>query len=431
MARDVFIVDGSRTPFLKAGAKPNPLPAAELAVAAAKPLLERQPFPASEFGEVVIGCVGPNAAEANIGRIIALRIGCGDFVPGYTVQRNCASSLQAIDSAFKDIYLGRHDLVLAGGTEAMSRAGLWVNMDMLNWLGDLSSAKTFGKKVQTILKFRPHFLVPVVALLKALTDPVVNLNMGQTAEKLAFQFNISRTEMDEFSVQSHLRTVAGEKAQHFAQEVVPLFDWQGKYYTSDTGVRADSSIEKLAKLKPAFDKPFGKVTAGNSSQISDGAALVICAAQAAIDKYKLKPLTKIRDVAWSALDPSIMGLGPAYAIATLLKRNNLTLDQIDFIEINEAFAGQVIACIRALSDAEYCRKHFGVNDAIGTINLDRLNVDGGAIAVGHPVGATGARLALHLSHTLRRNNAKLGIASLCIGGGQGGAMLLENVMGGA
>lgn len=431
MSRDVFIVDGSRTPFLKAGAKPNPLPAADLAVAAAKPLLERQPFAATEFGEVIMGCVGPNAAEANIGRIIALRIGCGDFVPGWTVQRNCASGLQAIDCAAKDISMGRHDLVLAGGTEAMSRAGLWVNMDMLNWLGDFNSSKTLAKKFQTLLKFRPGFLVPVVAVLKALTDPVVNLNMGQTAEKVAYLFGITRQEMDEFALQSHMRTIAAEKEGHFVPELVPLFDWQGKVYTSDTGVRADSTLEKLAKLKPTFDKPFGIVTAGNSSQITDGAAMVICASQAAIDKYKLQPLTKVIDTAWSAIDPSIMGMGPAYAIAALLKKNNLRLEQIDYIEINEAFAAQVLACVKVLNDPEYCKANFGVNEAFGKIDMARLNVDGGAIAVGHPVAASGARLALHLSHTLKRNKGKLGIATLCIGGGQGGAMLLENVSGGA
>jgi acetyl-CoA C-acetyltransferase len=428
MSRDVFIVDGSRTPFLKAGPKPNPLPAADLAVAAAKPLLQRQPFAATDIGEVIIGCVGPNASEANIARIIALRIGCGNLVPGYTVQRNCASGLQAIDCATKDILAGRYDLVLAGGTEAMSRAGLFFNENMQNWLGDLTLSKTLGQKLHTILKFRPSFLVPVVSLLKALTDPVVNLNMGQTAENVAFEFDITRQQMDEFSVQSHLRAVAAEKNKYFEHEIEPLFDWQGKFYNFDNGVRPDSSIEKLAKLKPVFDKPFGLVTAGNSSQITDGAALVLLASGEAVKKYNLKPLARIVDFAWSALDPAIMGMGPAYSIAALLKKNNLPLSAIDYFEINEAFAAQVLACVKVLDDAKYCAEHFGSATAFGKIDLARLNVDGGAIAVGHPVGASGARLALHLAHVLQRNKAKLGIASLCIGGGQGGAVLIENVM---
>lgn len=430
MSREVFIVDGTRTPFMKAGAKPNPWPAADLAIAAAKPLLERQPFAPTDIGEVILGCVGPNAAEANIGRIIALRAGCGNSVPGYTVQRNCASGLQAIDCGTKDILMGRHDLVLAGGTEAMSRAGLWINMDMLNWLGDYNSAKGLGAKFQTLTRFRPHFLVPVVALLKALTDPVVNLNMGQTAEKVAYDFGITRKEMDEYSVQSHLRAVAAEQAKYFADEVVPLFDWQGKNFTIDNGVRPDSSVEKLAKLKPAFDKPFGLVTAANSSQITDGAALVLLASNEAVAKYKLKPLAKIIDFAWAALDPSIMGMGPAYAIAALLKRNKMSLEQIDYIELNEAFAAQVLACVKALADPTYCKEKFGWDHAVGKIDMDRLNVDGGAIAVGHPVGASGARLTLHLARTLQRKQAKYGISTLCIGGGQGGAVLIENVSGG-
>lgn len=427
--RDVFIVDGTRTPFLKAGVKPNPLPAADLAIAAAKPLLERQPFAPTEIGEVIIGCVGPSASEVNIGRIIGLRAGCGDSVPGWTVQRNCASGLQALDCGAQDIAMGRHDLVLAGGTDAMSRASVLYNQDMVEWLASLRSSKTLSEKLVTMLQFRPSFLVPEFSILKALTDPVVNLNMGQTAEKVAYEFGITRAQMDQFSVESHLKTVAATKAGYFKDEMMPIFDWRNKYYESDNGVRPDSTVEKLATLKPVFDKPFGNVTAGNSSQISDGAALVVLASSDAIQKYKLKPLARIVDVAWAALDPSIMGMGPAYAIAALLKKNNLSIDAIDYFEINEAFASQVLACIKVLDDANYCKKHFGYTEAVGKLDPAKLNVDGGAIAIGHPVGASGARLALHLSHILRRNNKKLGIASLCIGGGQGGAMLIENIMG--
>lgn len=430
MTKDVFIVDGTRTPFIKAGTKMNPWSAADLAVAAAKPLLQRQSFHASDIGEVVIGCVGPNASEANIARIIGLRSGCGDSVPGYTVQRNCASGLQAIDCATKDILAGRHDIVLAGGTEAMSRAGLFFNENAQNWFGELSASKTLGQKIKTLLKFRPNFFVPVVSLLKALTDPVVNLNMGQTAEKVAFQFGITRKQMDEYAMQSHLRAIAAEKNKFFAKEVTPLYDWQGKFYDLDNGVRADSSMDKLAKLQPVFDKPFGLVTAGNSSQISDGAALVLLASQQAVDEYKLKPIARIIDFAWSALDPSIMGMGPAFAIAAILKNNNLALSDIDYIEINEAFAAQVLACVKVLDDPTYCAENFAHPQAFGKIDMNRLNVDGGAIAVGHPVGASGARLTLHLANVLQRNNAKYGIASLCIGGGQGGAILIENVAGG-
>lgn len=428
MNRDVFIIDGSRTPFLKAGAKPNPLSASDLAVAAAEPLLARQPFKPSDIGEVIIGCVGPSAMETNIGRIIALRVGCGDNVPGWTVQRNCASGLQAIDCAAQDIANGRHDLVLAGGTEAMSRAAVMFSDEFINWFADFRNAKGFVQKSMAILQFRPQFFIPVFSLLKALNDPVVNLSMGQTAEKLAFQFNITRKQADEFSVQSHARTAAGISNKIFAGEIAPLFDWQGKFYETDNGVRTDSNVEKLATLKPVFDKPFGMVTAANSSQVSDGAAMVILASKDAVTNYKLQPLAKIIDVAWAALDPSVMGLGPAHAIAKILLKNNLKLADIDYFEINEAFAAQVIACLLALDSDSYCKEHFGVDKAFGKLDQAKLNIDGGAIAIGHPVGASGARLTLHLARTLRRNNAKYGIASLCIGGGQGGAVLIENIM---
>ena len=429
MSRDVFIIDGSRTPFLKAGAKPNPLSAADLAVAAAKPLLARQPFAASEIGEVILGCVGPSAAETNIGRILALRAGCGDKVPGWTVQRNCASGLEAIDNAAKDIAAGRHDLVLAGGTEAMSRSGMLFSEEFVDWLADLKAAKNARQKLSVIAHFRPKFVMPVLTLLKALNDPVVNLSMGQTAEKLAFIFGVSRTEMDEYSVRSHMRAQNANEQKYFVEELVPLFDWLGKFFINDNGIRPDSTLDKLAKLKPVFDKPFGNVTAGNSSQISDGAAMVLLASQTAIDKYKLQPLAKVIDVAWAALDPSVMGLGPAHAIAKLLVKNKLTMDAIAYWEINEAFSAQVLACIKAMADPHYCQKYLGVSGALGKLDQNKLNIDGGAVAIGHPVGASGARLTLHMAQILRRTKTKLGIASLCIGGGQGGAILLENSLG--
>lgn len=427
MNRDVYIVDGSRTPFLKVGSRPNPLSAADLGVAAGKPLLERQPFSPTAIEEVVVGCVGPSPSETNIARIIALRLGCGDNVPACTVQRNCASGLQAIDNAAKDIASGRYDLVLAGGTEAMSRAGIQWNEEMVGWLGEFSAAKSFAAKLLILSQFRPRFLKPVVVLLKALTDPVVNLSMGQTAEKLAYMFNISRQEMDEFAVQSHQRALAGIKNHKYAAELVPLFDWLGKYYQFDMGIREDSTLAKLAKLRPVFDKPFGVVTAGNSSQVSDGAAMMLLASADAVKKYNLKPLAKIRDIVWAALDPSIMGLGPVHVIAKLLQRNNLDIKQVDFWEINEAFACQVMACVKALADPVYCKNNFGLAQPVGQLDYNKLNINGGAVAIGHPVGASGTRLPLHLAHVLREHQAKLGIASLCIGGGQGGGILIENV----
>lgn len=424
--RDVYIVDGARTPFLKAKGKPGQFSASDLAVNAARELMQRQSFSPQDINEVVVGCVMPSEDEANIARVVSLRLGCGKAIPAYTVQRNCASGMQSLDSAAKDIAMGRCDLVLAGGTEAMSRAPLLFNQGMVNWFAGLASAKGWKAKLKQYLSFRPGFLAPIIALLKGLSDPLVNLNMGQTAEILAYRFNISREQMDEFAYQSHQRAIKGQEEKHY-QEVEPLFGGNGDYYLADDGVRHDSSMAKLATLKPFFDKKFGSVTAGNSSQISDGAAMLLLASKDAVQKYRLPVIGRIVDTTWAGVDPAEMGLGPVYATNKLLQQQHLQMSDIDYWEINEAFAGQVLACLAAWESDEYCKQNLGRDKALGKIDPSRLNVDGGAIAIGHPVGASGARIVLHLLDVLKRNHAKRGIATICIGGGQGGAMLIENV----
>lgn len=426
-ARPVYVVDGLRTPQLKARGKPGPFAASDLAVQAGRALLARQPFAPDAIQEVVTGCMMPSPDEANIARIIALRLGCGKSVPAYTVQRNCGSGMQALDNAAEDIASGRYDLVLAGGTEAMSRAPLLFNNQMVEWLGAWAGAKNFSSKMKVLAKFRPHYLTPVIALLKGLTDPLVGFSMGQTAEKLAHRFHITREQMDAFALTSHQRLGAAYDQGFMADEVTPIYDSAGKYYIEDDGIRRDTTLEKLGTLKPFFDKPFGLVTAGNSSQVTDGATLLILASEDAVKRYKLPVLGRIVDVAWSGLDPAEMGLGPAYAGAALLQREGLKISDIDYWEINEAFAAQVLGCLAAWESEKYCQAYLGLKSALGAIDPSRLNVDGGAVAIGHPVGTSGARIVLHLLHVLRRKEAKRGIASLCIGGGQGGAMLVENV----
>jgi len=263
--------------------------------------------------------------------------------------------------------------------------------------------------------------------MKGLTDPMVGLLMGQTAENLAYRFGITRRDMDEFSAQSHRRVLAAQKAGHFDGEIVPLFDRDGRVYAADDGVREDSTPENLAKLKPFFDRKYGNVTAGNSSQITDGAAWLVLASEEEVAKRKLPVLGTIADSEWAGLDPAQMGLGPVYASTPIMRRHHLSLGDIDAWEINEAFAAQVIACLRAWTSADFCRDELGLDGALGQVDTDKLNVDGGAIALGHPVGASGARIVLHLLNTLKRTGGKRGIASICIGGGQGGAMLVERI----
>ncbi|MGB5338858.1 MAG: acetyl-CoA C-acetyltransferase [Gammaproteobacteria bacterium] len=422
--RPVFVVDGSRTPQLKARGKPGPFPAADLAVAAGRPLLARQPFPASAFDEVILGCVMPGPNEANIGRVAALRLGCGERVPGWTVQRNCASGLQSIDSAAQNIAAGRSSLVLAGGVESMSHAPILFNAAMVNWLAAWGGARTFGARMQALAAFRLGYLRPVIALLRGLTDPVVGLSMGQTAEILAHRFGIDRAAMDSFAMRSHQRLAAAQEHGHL-DEIEVLYDDRGTVYAHDDGVRTDTSMERLARLRPVFDRPDGNVTAGNSAQITDGAAWVILASEDMVARHNLPVMGQLVDSHWAGLDPAQMGLGPAYAIAPLLARHGFDTPDIDYWEINEAFAAQVLACLAALEDADFCTHEFGREHAFTAIDPERLNVDGGGVSIGHPVGASGARIVLHLLHVLQRNNAQRGIASLCIGGGQGGALLIE------
>jgi acetyl-CoA C-acetyltransferase len=336
--------------------------------------------------------------------------------------------LQAIDSAAKDIELGRHHLVLAGGTDAMSRAPLLFNDKMVNWLAKWYKAKTLGARLKLIAKLRPDYFAPVIALICGLTDPFIGLNMGQTAENVAYKFGITRQEMDEFALESH-RRLAQAYENGYMDEIVPLFDKDGNVSSVDTGLRPDTTLEKLAKLKPMFDKKYGSVTAGNSSQVTDGAAFLLLASAEAVRKYDLSVMGKIRDINWAGCDPAYMGLGPVYATAPILQRNHLLLSDIDYWETNEAFAAQTLGCVKAFESKEFCQTELGLPDALGTIDRARLNVDGGAIALGHPIGASGARIVLHLLKVLRRNNAKRGIANICIGGGQGGAILVENVSG--
>ncbi len=386
----------------------------------------RMPFAADALDEVILGCASPSPDEVNIGRVVALRMGCGEKVPGWTVMRNCASGMQALDSAMTNIRLGRSHLVLAGGVDALSRAPLLYSERMVLWFANFNAARTLGQKADAFLKLRPtELLTPIIGIMKGLTDPMVGLLMGQTAENLAFRFGITRREMDDYAAQSHRRVLAAQKTGHFEGEIVPLFDRDGKLYAVDDGVRDDSTPENLAKLKPFFDRKYGNVTAGNSSQITDGAAWLVLASETAVAKHKLPVLGTIADSEWAGLDPAQMGLGPVHAATPIMKRHGLGLNDLDAWEINEAFAAQVLACLRAWASESYCRSELGLDGAMGVLEMARLNVDGGAIALGDPVGASGARIVLHLLNVLKRTRAKRGIASICIGGGLGGAMLVE------
>ena len=428
-AKTIYIIDGTRTPFLKAKNRPGPFSGGDLATQAGRTLLMRQPFSPQDLDEVILGCAAPSVDEVNIGRVVALRMGCGQKVPGWTVMRNCASGMQALDSAIANILTGRSNLVLAGGVDALSRAPLLYSDRMVLWFAGMMGAKTPLQRAAQFTRLPlAALLSPVIGIMKGLTDPMVGLLMGQTAENLAYRFGITREEMDAFAVRSHQRVTRAQSEGALAPgggEVEAVYDAAGDVFSLDDGVRKDASIENLAKLKPFFDRKFGNITPGNSSQITDGAAWLLLASEEAVARHGLTPIGRIVDSEWAGLDPAQMGLGPVHAATPILKRHGLGLNDLDAWEINEAFAAQVLGCLAAWQDETYCREQLGLEGALGALDEAKLNADGGAIALGHPVGASGARIVLHLIRTLRRTGAKRGMAAICIGGGLGGAMLVE------
>jgi acetyl-CoA C-acetyltransferase len=428
-AKPIYVVDGARTPFLKSKNRPGPFAASDLATQAGRALLARQRFAPDELDEVILGCAAPSVDEVNIGRVAALRMGCGQKVPGWTVMRNCASGMQALDSGISNILAGRANLVLAGGVDALSRAPLLYADKMVLWFSDMAASRTTGQRLALFAKLPVKaLLAPVIGIMKGLTDPMVGLLMGQTAENVAHRFGITREQMDAFSVRSHERLIKAQDDGRLAPgggEVEALYDAKGNLYALDDGVRRDASIANLARLKPFFDRKYGNVTPGNSSQITDGGAWIVLASEEAVKRHDLAPIGRIVDSEWAGLDPAHMGLGPVHAATPMLKRHGFGLSDVDYWEINEAFAAQVLGCLAAWKDERYCKEELDLDRALGELDQNRLNVDGGAIALGHPVGASGARIVLHLLKVLKRNNAKRGMASICIGGGLGGAMLVE------
>ena len=427
MARPVYIVDGSRTPFLKARSGPGPFTPVDLAVQCGRPLLARQPFAPDAFDQVILGCVNVIADEMNPARVAALRLGMGEAMVAFTVQINCGSGMQSIDTAYRYIRDGGADLILAGGAEALSHAPLVWSQQGVRWFAGLAGARGVLAKLAAAAKLRPSYVKPIIGLERGLTDPITELNMGQTAEVVGHLFGITRAQSDAYAVESHHRLARAQAEGWLKDEVETAFARDGKFYDHDDGVRPDSSVEKLATLKPVFERPWGQVTAGNSSQITDGASWVVLASDDAVTKPGLTPKAAIIDSQWSALDPEIMGLGPVLCATALLKRHGLGLQDIETWELNEAFATQVLGCLAAWNDDRFCREVLNVDGAMGEIDRARLNVDGGAISLGHPVGTSGNRIVLHLVNAMKRLGTKRGIATECIGGGQGGAMLIETV----
>lgn len=421
----IAIVDGIRTPFIKAWTLFDEIPAQMLGGLCVSELLQRTEIAPDQIDEVIMGCVGQPIDAANVARVISLYGGIPKDKKACTVNRNCASGFEAVTSAAEKIQAGQNEAVIAGGAESMSNAPLVFSKKTAHLFMKLQKARTPLQKIQVLSQFRPAHFKPVAALQCALTDPVCGLNMGQTAEVLARMFAIPREKQDAFALESHLRVA---KHREKLREEIMLVGVPPKYkemVQDDNGVREKQSMEMLSKLKPVFDRRAGTVTAGNSSQITDGACALLVMPESRAKSMGYDILGTLRDYAYVGLEPAEMGLGPAFAIEKVLRRAGMKLSDIELFEINEAFAVQVLACLEALDSEEFAKKNFPGGAKVGGIDPALLNVNGGGIALGHPVGVSGSRLILTCLKEMKRRGLHRGLVSLCVGGGQGGALILE------
>ena len=427
MNNRLVIVDGIRTPFCKMGSELAALGADELGRIAVNALLTRTGIDPAIIDEVIFGCVAQPADATNIARVIALRAGIPESVPAFTVQRNCASGCEAITQAQEKILAGRGSIFVVGGVESMSNIPLYYKQATAEKFGRVARAKTFGQRLSAFAAFRPKDFKPRIGLLLGLTDPVCGLNMGDTAELLAGEFGIKRTMQDVFALRSHLHAFTAR--EKLAEEICPVFP-AGKMKAPvlhDNGPREQQSHDALAKLKPVFDRRNGSVTAGNSSQITDGAVALLVMSEARAAELGFTPLGVLTGYAYAGCAPSHMGLGPLFAIAKAEALTGLTLADADLVELNEAFAAQTLAVLKCAGSEKFAREVLHREHPLGAIPSAKLNVNGGAIALGHPVGATGARLVLTSLKELQRRKLKRALVTLCVGGGQGAALWLETI----
>lgn len=443
--RDVVIVEGVRTPFAKADTKLKDVHPAELGRVAVHELIERSNLDVNVVDEVIIGNTGTPSDAVNISRVVALRAGIPQRTPAFSVHRNCASALESITTGYERIKSGTCDAVIAGGTENMSQMPLIMSRPFVQAFQRLGSARSTGAQLSALggllradlkqvfelvtapspFAQTPH--KPRISIMEGLTDPFVGINMGQTAEVLAKEWSLSREEQDQFALRSHQKAVAAQKEGRLKEEITPVFlaPAYKEYLAEDIGPRAEQSMEQLAKLKPFFDKKYGTITVANACPITDGAAAVLLMSRKRAGELGYKPVASIRGYAFAGLEPERMGLGPVYATPIALKRAGLTMKDMDLIELNEAFAAQVMACMKAFDSDQFAQEKLGLDKKVGAVDPEKLNVNGGAIALGHPVGATGTRLVITLMKEMQRRNKQFGLATLCIGGGQGGAVVIE------
>lgn len=424
--RRVVVVAGARTPFARSGTLFKDVPAVTLARFAARELLYRSGLSGQDIDEVIFGQVIQSVLVPNVAREVSLLPQFPKTIPAYSLNRACASSAQAVTNAADQIALGHADTILAGGVESLSDIPVLHSRRFAQTLVDFAKAKSVGQRLAILGRLRPRDLVPVTP---AISEPSTGESMGQSAEKMAKENGITRLAQDEIALMSHQRAAAATADGRLPAEIAPWFGGKdgGVVAAADNGIRSDSTLEALAKLKPVFDRRYGSVTAGNSSPLTDGAAAVILMAEEKAYALGLTPLARIRSYAVAAVDPGWQLLmGPAFAVPKALQRAGISWRELGLVEIHEAFAAQVLSNVQAWASKAWADK-LGLPAPVGEVDWDRTNVMGGSIAVGHPFGATGARLVTTLANEMKRRDVQFGLISICAQGGMGSALVLERV----
>jgi acetyl-CoA acyltransferase len=423
-SRRAAIVAGVRTPFAKAGTIFRDVPAVALARESARELLYRSELDGHAVDEVIWGQVVVSVLTPNVGREVSLLPQFPYTVPGYSLNRACASGAQAITNAAEQIERGNADVIIAGGVESLSDIPVLHSKRFSRTLVDAGKARSLGARLSAFSRVRPRDLIPVTP---AIAEPSTGESMGQSAEKMAKENGITREAQDRFALMSHQRAAAATADGRMTAEIIPWFGGRNmdEVATSDNTIRSDTSLDALAALRPVFDRKYGTVTAGNSSPLTDGAAAVLVMADEKARALGYEPLAYIRSYAVTAVDPAWQLLmGPATAVPKALARAGIAWSDLGMVEIHEAFAAQVLSNVQAWGSQAWADR-LGLAGPVGDVDWDRTNLMGGSIAVGHPFAATGARMVTQLANEMRRRDVQFGLISICAQGGMGYAMVLE------
>lgn len=421
----IAIVDGCRTPFTRSGQEYGKMDVVDLASVPASALIHRLGLDPSEIDQSIFGVVVPALHAPNLGREVILRLKLPHTITGTTVNLACASSNRAITSGAEAILAGQADVVLAGGAESLSTVPIKYSDNAAQRFMEASKARSLPAKLKTLAKIRPQDLVPIPP---AIAEYTTGQTMGESCEKMAKENNVSRQAQDEIALLSHQRAAIATEEGRFEGQIVPTYSTP-KYDSvviEDTGVREDSTLRALAGLKPVFDRGYGTLTAGNSSPLTDGASAVLLMSEKKAKALGYEPLGYIRSYAYAALDPSTQLLqGPAYAAPQALDRAGLSLQDMDLVEMHEAFAAQILSNMKAFASKKFATEELGRSKPMGEIDLDKFNVNGGSISIGHPFGATGARVTMQALYELRRRGENLALLTVCAAGGSGFSMVVE------